>query len=653
MDMDMGKVVYDLETFPNAFTACFSPVDADGGSIFEISDRRDDSVNLLSYIETLNCMIGFNNLGFDWPILQFFREHPGSKAPELYEMCQRIIGSEDRFEYVIWNPAIRQIDLYRVHHFDNRAKATSLKKLQFNMRSRLVQDLPFDVGTHLSHDEIAALIEYNIHDVLETKAFWFKSLDKIELREKIEPMWMNASDSKIGRNYFVRELEDAGVTCFVKPADSVRKVPVNSVYPSGVKLEDVILPYLWSQVPEISKALDVLKSVVVTDMTSPDGEFSRMALLPSEPAALPNIFKEHTFMLDGVEITMGLGGLHGSIDHKVVENCNILDLDVTSFYPSISIKNKIFPKHLGISFCTVYQKLLERRLATKKGTPENSAIKLALNSVFGSAGSPYTCFYDLAFMLGITINGQFLILSLVEVLLAIPGVRLIQVNTDGVTIVVPDGKEEEVQETYRAWQAATHLPLEASHYRRFWIRDVNNYIAEYMDGRRKRKGAYQAEREWHQNRSMAVVRKAAEAVMCDGQAVGEFLEAHNDPWDFLLRLDLTRNSYLHLSDGRQLKGVVRYYVSKDGVTATKYTPKTQSRIHGKGHATCSGKRGEYKCSECEQCFKTKAEWSKHNDLEHSSKLVIAQEYTGGPILFDINFYAAEVEKLLITERFVP
>jgi hypothetical protein len=650
----MGRVVYDIETYPNCFTACFSPLDSDGGYVFEISDRRDDSAALLRYLETLRLMVGFNNMGFDWPILQYLREMPNAKAPEIYEFAMRIIGCEDRFAFIIWNPVIAQVDLYRIHHFDNRAKATSLKKLQFNMRSNLVQDLPFPVGTFLSFPEIDVLLKYNVHDVLETKTFWFKSQDKIKLREAIEPLWMNASDTKLGRNYFIRELENAGVQTHTRPEDGGRKQPIVTQYPDGVTLGKIIFPYLWFQDAQIQQALEVFKTVKVVDTIAPDGTLSRCANLPTGADGLPVVFKEYKFTLDGVEITMGLGGLHGSIERKLVEGCGIiLDLDVTSFYPSISIRNRVFPAHLGLKFCEVYQKLLERRLQTAKGTPENGAIKLALNSVFGSAGSPYTCFYDLAFMLGITINGQFLILSLAEILLRVPGVRLIQVNTDGITIVVPEDKADEVHELYMAWQAATQLPLEANRYSRLWIRDVNNYIAEYTNGKRKRKGCYQAERDWHQNHSMPVVRMAAEASMCDGIPIEQYLREHKDPWDFMMRLDLTKTSRLVLDDGRELLGVVRYYVSPTGHSGTKVMPKTKTKIHGKGHAEAVGKRGEWVCTACKKVFKRKEDWANHADKEHSSKIAIAQEYSGEPINYDMRYYKGEAQKLIINERFIP
>ena len=344
---------------------------------------------------------------------------------------------------------------------------------------------------------------------------------------------------------------------------------------------------------------------------------------------------------------MGLGGIHGSVESKTFLDGDIYDFDVTSFYPNIAINYNIYPEHLGPQFCKVYQDLLTRRMAYPKGTPENKAIKLSLNSVFGSSGSEYTSFYDLAYMLGTTINGQLLLLALARDLVNIPGCQLIQINTDGVTVYMPHDSVPMMKHVTGEWERNTGLPLECNEYSRMWIRDVNNYIAEYTDGKRKLKGAYSYKREWWQNFSAMVVPKVAEAVMCDGGDAETLLRNHTDPWDFMMRLDLRGNTIIRTSDGDEYKGLIRYYVAETGVAVTKFMPKTATRIHGKGHAEAVGSRGNWTCTACGKTFKRKADCETHMDKEHSSKLRICQEYNGEAIEPDIRFYLAEVNKLVI------
>ena len=162
----MKRVVYDLETFPNCFTAAFEDVDSDETWMFEISDFLDQSNELLGFLDYLAKnnieMVGFNNVGFDYPILHLFIAlGTTATAKQLYDKCQAIIGDQDenKFLHLIYpgDRRIKQIDLYKIHHFDNRARATSLKSLEFNMGMDNIQDLPFPVGTILNEEQIEVL----------------------------------------------------------------------------------------------------------------------------------------------------------------------------------------------------------------------------------------------------------------------------------------------------------------------------------------------------------------------------------------------------------------------------------------------------------------------------------------------------------------
>ena len=106
-------------------------------------------------------------------------------------------------------------------------------------------------------------------------------------------------------------------------------------------------------------------------------------------------------------------------------------------------------------------------------------LKLALNGVYGDSNNPYSVFYDPLFTMKITLNGQLLLCLLSEKLMGIEGLRLIQANTDGVTIRVPRRHRVQVEFVTDWWEMVTGLQLEEAEYSRMFIRDVNNYIAEY------------------------------------------------------------------------------------------------------------------------------------------------------------------------------
>jgi hypothetical protein len=64
-------------------------------------------------------------------------------------------------------------------------------------------------------------------------------------------------------------------------------------------------------------------------------------------------------------------------------------------------------------------------------------------------------------------------------MLKVPGLSIVQVNTDGVTVRVPRSQVAAVDEACAWWMQATGLNLERAVYKRMWIANVNNYLAEY------------------------------------------------------------------------------------------------------------------------------------------------------------------------------
>jgi hypothetical protein len=146
----------------------------------EISEFRDDRDGLLQWFnhlqQTQTVMMGFNSLGFDYPVIHFIYRNPGCTVAQIYEKAMSIIKGNDRFGHMVWasDRFAPQLDLFKINHFDNPAKSTSLKALQINMRSQTVVDSPVPFETDLTLEQVTRdLIPYNIHDVTETKAFAF------------------------------------------------------------------------------------------------------------------------------------------------------------------------------------------------------------------------------------------------------------------------------------------------------------------------------------------------------------------------------------------------------------------------------------------------------------------------------------------------
>ena len=285
VDFERTDFIYDLETFPNVFTACFVYANGNGMRVFEISNRKNEVNELIAFLRKVKTggyrLVGFNNLGFDYTVLHHILKKSaearatGSElkvgAPELYRLAMSIIekmktskfGANIRQSDVM----IPQVDLYKIHHFDNKARSTSLKMIEFQMRSDTIEDLPFPVGRVLNSEEIDILIEYNKKDVSETLKFYRHSLDAIRLRAELTTQFgfdcTNMNDTRIGKELFVNRLEQNRPGCCFRQTSSGKKM-MQTKRPF-INLRECILDYVQFERPEFTAVRNWFAAQTITE----------------------------------------------------------------------------------------------------------------------------------------------------------------------------------------------------------------------------------------------------------------------------------------------------------------------------------------------------------------------------------------------------
>ena len=636
--------VYDIETYPNCFT--FTAICADNSRthVYECSSRKNDVSQLFDFLDMLHKkkdrMVGFNNKGFDYPVLHALLEVRAKAATvsgkavakKAYKVAQDLISVQAEHNNTRLKEYVKQVDLFKIHHFDNKARATSLKMIEFNMKSDSIEDLPFPVGTELSDSEIDVLLLYNMHDVVKTLDFFNISLHLIRFRDELSKKYKrdftNHNDTKIGKDYFIMQLEKTMPDSCYK-ADSTGKKVINQTKRPAIAIKDCLFNYYDFQRPEFQAIFDWFKKQTITETKGvfsdiTEDKLDRVAMfadmnvarkkfkglpIDEELAAFKAAYPagwidtvelkakkkgQPTYsywycwheaetlnvMVDGFRFDFGTGGIHGSVSSSIVvesDTHQLVDADVSSMYPNIAIANRVYPEHLTDRFCDIYKDVYEQRKSYPKTSAENAMLKLALNGVYGDSNNQYSPFYDPQYTMTITINGQLSLCLLAEKLLTIDGLSLVQVNTDGVTVLCPRNMMDKYNAICEAWQQQVGLQLEYAHYSKMIIRDVNNYLAFYTDGKVKRKGAYQYEGlGWHQNQGGLVIPMAAEAAMLKGVSVRDFVQNHNNHWDFLLRTKVPRSSKLMLvmEDGVEIQqqNICRYYACKTGGKLVKIMP---------------------------------------------------------------------------------
>lgn len=542
--------------------------------MYEVSDYRNDSQAIVDFCHWLKSidatLVGFNNIGFDYSVLHLLLKMSKSNAKILYDKAMSIIKAQDtdKFANMIYpsDRVVRQLDLYKICHYDNRAKSTSLKALEFAMRMENISDLPFPVGTYLNPEQIEILKTYNQHDVKATKKFYHLCKEQIKLRLDLIPKLgedvVNANDTKIGSMIFQKELEAAGV-------------PLYEYGPFG------------RQMRQTPRSVIHLRECIPDFIRFDNSEFQRIKewFASQSIVETKGAIKDVTAWVGGIEFVFGTGGMHASVENEhflADDEWMIYDIDVAGLYPSIAITRGYYPEHLGPIFTKIYKEnIVDERAKYKKGTPLNAAYKLAGNGAYGKSNDKYSIFYDPRFTMQITISGQMMICMLAEQLLSVSELRLIQCNTDGISMYLRRSDLNSVKSLCREWEKLTGLTLEDAEYQRMVIRDVNNYLAQTIDGKVKLKGTYDHVKEtggvkdWHKDMSFLVIPKVAEQVLLHGKPIRETLEQWPDRWDFYGRVKVPRGSKLVIHENgvdREVENTQRYYISKTGGQLFKIMP---------------------------------------------------------------------------------
>ena len=189
-----------------------------------------------------------------------------------------------------------------------------------------------------------------------------------------------------------------------------------------INLGDIIFDYIQFDSTDFNKLLDKYKQKVIVE--------TKGAV-------------EESVIHKGFKYDFGSGGIHGAIKSGVYKSDSeyiIKSCDVASLYPSLAVVNRLYPEHLGESFCTVYKRILDLRVLAKSNGDSvmSDGFKLALNSVYGKSNDVNSFLYDPKYTMSITINGQLLLTMLAESLYKIPDSTMIMINTDGIEIKYPE-----------------------------------------------------------------------------------------------------------------------------------------------------------------------------------------------------------------------
>ena len=601
----MTHWVMDYETLSNCFTAVFQHYKTSEQKIFIVHDLQNDFDKFIEFLhenrDEKQWHISYNGLAFDAQVTQYILNNyelwsnmSGCAIAEvIYAFAQETIARQNRKEWGIfapWHIQIGQIDLFKMHHWDNPAKRSSLKWIQFSMDWENLQDMPIEHTVKIeTQEQLDTIVGYCINDVASTKAIFEKSKSQIKLRKELTDQYginlYSASEPRIAKELFAYYLSR-------KLNINSREIKSMKTYRNIIKVKDLILPYIKFKSPVFQQALNKFNTLEL-DAMQLKGQFKYKL--------------EH----NGVHTTFALGGIHGARKNGVYKSDDdhiIMTSDVTSFYPNLCIRNQWSPAHFPKEeFCDQYEWFFDERVKIPKSNPMNYVYKIILNSTFGLSNEENSFFYDPELCMRITLNGQLSLMMLYDMILdAIPEAFGLLQNTDGVEIRIPRDKKDLYLKVCEDWESITQLNLEHDTYQKLILGDVNNYIAvndfksvdittwrkvkeenphylfkvkgsEFMYAPVKLKGRFNFHSlALHKNKSKLVVPKAIYNYFVKDVLPEDYLQKNKNILDYCIGMkskgawkQVSRSTPQGVYKEEDLQKINRYYISKPGNNSSK------------------------------------------------------------------------------------
>lgn len=590
--------IYDIECLSNFHSATFMALDNKEIRQFVIHKSRNDFSEYIRFLQTeISGLIGFNNINYDYPILHYLLEKkefltnidsfsnifsPIEIAEIIYKKSNEVIDS-DWSSIPEWKTIIPQLDLYKIWHFDNKAKHTSLKAVEIAIDFENVEDMPFPDSHYVEDNEVQSILNYNLNDVLATYEFYritigdtdnplYKGKDKIQLRRDIQAEFglncLNYNDVKIGDELNkLNYCKNSGLDWKI-----VKELPK---YIDTFTFGQCIPSYIQFKTQELNDFYNLIKDSPVIQDT--DGEKQIFKL----------DFKDTIY-------TIARGGIHSNDKPRKLiptEDQILRDADVGSQYPNAIVKRNLYPRHLGEAWIQGYKDNISKRLYHKglyKKTKEakhaniQEVFKLALNGGgFGKTNETNSWQFDPLVQFSCTIGNQFEILMLIEEM-ELNNIHVVSANTDGIVCLFDKSLNDKYYEICHNWEKIVGNSemgqLEYKDYKFLIQTSVNDYIALPTVGDIKKKGDFETEFELHKNNSMRIVRYALEQYFINNKPIEETILNHKNIFHFCKRVKIVKGWWLeerwvdfdtNENKSNKLSKNVRYYVSTDGKTFIK------------------------------------------------------------------------------------
>ena len=525
-------IYYDFEVFPHDWMVVFYNPSAPEGKQW-LNIINDESL-LRKFYEAYcgEIFIGYNSRNYDVPIWKSIL-----CGYNPYEMSKHIIQDEKRwFEF----EGARQFSEYPIINYDVYLGIIDygLKTMEAYMGLNIEEsEVSFDIDRKLTDEEILKTLKYCQFDV-------FATYEVFKYRKSIFESYMG----------LLQEYQ----------------LPMTYLNKTRAQLAAVVVgAKKLSPLPDDEFELDIVDTLSLNKY-----DYIRRWFTKPENQ---NYKKSYFTKVAGVYHRFGWGGLHSYIGKYVSDGMggtkfqseplditgNIVHADVGSYYPNLIRRYNFMSR--AVEDRDIFSQVIDKRIQYKKEkNPIADSLKIVLNSTYGATKDKFSNLYDPKMANNICVNGQLLLVDLIEKLEKYCDV--LNSNTDGIYFAIHDDCEEKTYEICDEWCNRTGMNLSYDKYTRLVQRDVNSYIAFCENGEIESKGAVKSLNPLDYN--LAIINKAIKAYYVDGIHPRDYIAGNNDLIDYMCvvklkgkytQLQHMRNNILCNVDGK----TARIFASKD------------------------------------------------------------------------------------------
>lgn len=469
-------IFYDFEVFKEDWLAVFIDVTR---KTEQVIVNNPDELKALYEANTSNIWVGFNNRHYDQYIMKGILLGMNPKRINDWIILEKREGWQ-------FSSVFNKVPMTNYDVMPN--PPVGLKTMEGFLGSNIKETgVPFDINRKLTKAEIEETIKYCRHDVEQTIKIFLEKIDEFNAMHGIVQAFPNmVSLSNIG---------DSEARITAKVLGCVKqdfKDEFDYFFLPCLRLNKYKYVQDWFE--------EKKKEALAMDLQNCD-KYDKKLWYKSQNLET---------VVAGIPHSFGFGGLHGAADTPIYKTGQILHVDVNNYYPSMLIAWGLVTRAAtNDNYHLVYntrKSMKAKQIAAAKSGKKAEAknwkkaqlpYKKMLNALSGGMKDETNPAYDPRNNNCMCINGQLMLLDLIEHLEAVPGFELIQSNTDGLIIWIPDTDEafEMVDDICWEWEQRCStdqcsILLELDNISEIYQKDVNNYLWVGADGSVERIGAY-------------------------------------------------------------------------------------------------------------------------------------------------------------------